>query len=74
MAKLKQFDKTTIFKLKSGDRFYFLSDSKKTTWQVEGRKILTGINKKTEISIFAGTKKRTINKDKQVVFLRNTWE
>lgn len=74
MAKLKQFDKTTIFKLKSGDRFYFLSDSKKTPWQVEGKVILTGIVSKTEVFIFAGNNKRTIKKDKQVVYLRNSYE
>lgn len=68
---MKQFEQTTLFKLNFLDRFYFASDKKKVVWEYSNFEADHNGNV-TEVTIESVKGERKINKDKKVIYLRNS--
>lgn len=66
---MKQFNKTALFSLKKGDRFYYLSDKVKKVYQVtQTNSCSCWVKKDTELH------PKEIKTDKTVIFLRHSDE
>lgn len=68
---MKQFEKTNLFSLEIGDRFYFVLDKKKKVREVL-KKSDSGYEWSKEMLIGGNSKPEKITTDKQVIFLRKT--
>ena len=66
---MRQFEKTTLFKLNQGDRFYYLNDKSKRVYEV-----LSTPEKAVIIKADNDYKETKIKADRKVVFLRNSIE
>jgi hypothetical protein len=64
---MRQFEKTTLFNLKYGDRFYYLNDKTKRVYEVTSKK-----EKSITIKADDDFRENKIKADRKVVFLRNS--